>query len=160
MFIYLSKKIAIPNGVKLNCISWNPKRRRQRPAQGRTRRGALALALAFNTLIKVKISSLATSHNSGTPSRVRVAMQVAICVPSQTRPGAFQIATAPAMCIGGARAHPWSQDLFGHRRKSAPEIDPPLEIGCSDEMCNYALIFGSPKVHIIKLKFAQKISQH
>jgi hypothetical protein len=42
MFIYLSKEIAIPNGVKLKCISWNPKRRRQRPAQGRTRRGALA----------------------------------------------------------------------------------------------------------------------
>ena len=24
MYIYLSKKIAIPNGVQLNCISWNP----------------------------------------------------------------------------------------------------------------------------------------
>ncbi|KAK3238461.1 WD repeat-containing protein 35, variant 2 [Cymbomonas tetramitiformis] len=23
MFIYLSKKIAIPNGVKLKCVSWN-----------------------------------------------------------------------------------------------------------------------------------------
>lgn len=23
MFIYLSKKVAIPNGVKLKCLSWN-----------------------------------------------------------------------------------------------------------------------------------------
>ena len=27
MFVYLSKKIAIPNGVKLHSLAWNPRPR-------------------------------------------------------------------------------------------------------------------------------------
>jgi hypothetical protein len=83
---------------------------------------------------------------------------------SDLRPRPELSKSLPAQqCVQGVHAHPWIQDLFGHRRKLAPEIDPSPETAVLTLTKLFVgtplLIFGSLEVHIINLKFAEKYRQ-
>ena len=57
MFVYLSKKIAIPNNFRLNCIAWNQ------------REGYIAVGGEDGLLKVLRVDSNVSGSNSGVKSR-------------------------------------------------------------------------------------------